>query len=156
MLQGAQNLNVAKRLGPKHGRVFRPKHDRVFSHVNWLCWNQQQTVYMHLHKLVVLFNYLKQEMATRNRTEAPLPNLNSTNIFLQLVWGPTARFKDCQCFLLYSISNSKRWRQTVVWWLDAHHHVSSAPWLAYTDDELAEWVSWTAVLFEYCAILNCS
>ena len=31
----------------------------------------------------------------------PAPNLNSANIFLWLVWGQTAKFKDCQYFQLY-------------------------------------------------------
>ena len=33
----------------------------------------------------------------------PLPNLQikSTNIFVMLIWGPTAKFNSCQYFRLY-------------------------------------------------------
>ena len=37
------------------------------------------------------------------RCEAPLPNLNSASIFLCLVWGQTAKFKDRQYFWLHSM-----------------------------------------------------
>ena len=43
-----------------------------------------------------------------NRPETPLPNLNSTNIFLWSVWGQTTKFKDRQYFWLYSRGKMKK------------------------------------------------
>ena len=45
----------------------------------------------------------KWQQSLINQPEMPLPNLNSANIFLQSVWGQTAKFKDRQYFQLYGM-----------------------------------------------------
>ena len=53
---------------------------------------------------MALFKYLseRRQCSLINEPEMPLPNLNSTNTFVWLVWGQTAKFKDHQYFRLYS------------------------------------------------------
>ena len=47
------------------------------------------------------------------RCELPPPNLNSTKIFLHLVWGQTVKFKDHQYFRLYGKSNAVKFMHLI-------------------------------------------
>ena len=53
---------------------------------------------------MALFKYLseRRQCSLINGPETLLPNLNSANTFVWLIWGQTAKFKDHQYFQLYS------------------------------------------------------